>query len=105
MLALFIMQLIFLAIGILLGCAMKQYRRASSLAVSLSAGNLFPLHPLRFERPWSSSNTSSPFKYFDPGVLLREASINPFYAGLSAVIVAACMVGAYLTYNRRDLYI
>src|SRR3972149_821349 len=33
MLALFILQLVFLAIGILLGCAVKQYRQGSSLAV------------------------------------------------------------------------
>ncbi|MCA9961094.1 MAG: ABC transporter permease subunit, partial [Anaerolineales bacterium] len=41
MLALFIMQLIFLAIGIFLGCAMTHYKRASSLAVSLLLGTYF----------------------------------------------------------------
>ena len=41
MLAIFIMQMIFLAIGVFLGCAMKQYRRASSVAVSLLLGTYF----------------------------------------------------------------
>jgi ABC-2 type transport system permease protein len=35
MLALFIMQMIFLAVGIFIGCAMKQHKRSGSAAVSL----------------------------------------------------------------------
>ena len=40
-LALFILQMIFLAVGVFLGCAMKQYRRVSSVAVSLLLGTYF----------------------------------------------------------------
>jgi hypothetical protein len=48
---------------------------------------------------------ASPFTYFDPAMLLHQSRFNLFYVGLSLVIVAAAMVGAYYTYKRRDLYI
>lgn len=105
MLALFVMQLIFLAIGIFLGCAMKRYKRASSVAVSLLLGTYFlsviaGLHPdLEFLKYFS------PFKYFDAGLLLRESRLDLTFVGLSLAIILVSIVGAYLTYAKRDLYI
>jgi ABC-2 type transport system permease protein len=105
MLAMFVMELVFLAIGIFLGCAMKQYRRAGSVAVTLLLGTFF-LSVI------SSMNTDldflrylSPFRYFDAGLMLREARLDPVFVGLSLAIVVVSMAGAYLTYARRDLYI
>jgi ABC-2 type transport system permease protein len=36
------MQLIFLAVGIFLGCAMKRYKMASSVAIFVLLGTYFP---------------------------------------------------------------
>ena len=47
----------------------------------------------------------SPFKYFDPGVLLRQSQIDINFVLLSVGIVAVLMVGAYVSYSKRDLYI
>jgi ABC-2 type transport system permease protein len=105
MLALFIMQLIFLAIGIFLGCAMKQYRRASAVAVSLLLGTYFLSVLSGLNENLGFLKYLSPFKYFDAGVLLREARLDLVFVGLSLAIILASMVGAYLTYARRDLYI
>jgi ABC-2 type transport system permease protein len=105
MVALFIMQVTFLAVGIFLGCAMKQYRRVSSAAVSVLLGTYFlsvltGLNPdLRFLKYFS------PFKYFDAAVMLHQSRIDPVFVGLSLAIILASMAGAYLTYSRRDLYI
>jgi ABC-2 type transport system permease protein len=105
MLALFFMQVIFLTIGIFLGCAMKQHKRAGSVAVSiLLATYLFSVisglnENLEFLKYFS------PFKYFDAAALLRDAQLDLSYVLLSLGIVAAAMAGAYLTYSRRDLYI
>ena len=105
MLALFVTQLIFLSTGIFLGCAMKQYRRAGSVAVSLLLGTYFLsiLAGLRANLKFLCYFT--PFKYFDPGVLLRESRLDVTFVGLSLAIILVSMVGAYLTYARRDLYI
>ena len=105
MLALFILQLIFLAVGIFLGCAMRQYRRASSAAVSLLLGTYFLSIVSALNKDLDFLKYFSPFKYFDAGVLLRESRIDIAFVGLSLAIVLVSMMGAYLTYARRDLYI
>jgi len=105
MLALFILQLIFLAVGIFLGCAMKRYRRASSVAVSLLLGTYFLSIISSLDQDLEFLNYFSPFKYFDAGMLLRESKMDIAFVGLSLAIIVVSMVGAYLTYARRDLYI
>ncbi len=105
MLALFIMQLIFLAIGIFLGCAMQRYRRASSVTVSLLLGTYFLSILSTLDQDLDFLKYFSPFKYFDPGKLLRESRLDLTFVWLSLAIILVSMVGAYLSYARRDLYI
>jgi ABC-2 type transport system permease protein len=104
-LALLLMQLIFLAVGIFLGCAMKQYRRASALAVSLLLGTYFLSVISGLNKNLEFLKYFSPFKYFDAGMLLRESRFDLLFVGLALAIILASTVGAYLTYARRDLYI
>lgn len=105
MLALFLIQLIFLAIGLFLGCAMKRYRLAGSVAVSLLLGTYFlsVISALSRDLDWLKYLT--PFKYFDAARMLRESRLDPAFVGLSLALIVACTAGAYLTYARRDLYI
>jgi ABC-2 type transport system permease protein len=105
MVALFIMQLIFLAIGIFLGCAMKRYKRASAVAVALLLGTYFLSVLSGLNKNLDFLKYLTPFKYFDPALLLRESRFDLLYVGLSLAIIVASMIGAYLTYSRRDLYI
>jgi ABC-2 type transport system permease protein len=105
MLALFIIQLTFLSIGIFLGCAMKQYKRAGSVAVSVMLGTYFLSVISALDSNLDFLKYFSPFKYFDAGVILRESRIDVGFVLLSLAIIVASMVGAYLTYARRDLYI
>ena len=105
MLALFIVQMIFLAVGVLLGCAMKQYKRASAVAVSLLLGTYFLSVLSGLNENLEFLKYLSPFKYFDPAVLLHESRIDITFVAISAGIIAVCLVGAYLTYSKRDLYI
>lgn len=105
MLALLILQLVFLAVGILLGCAMKQYRRVGSVAISvlLAAYILSAISSL--DQKLDFLHYLSPFTYFNPGNLLRDASLDLTYVAISLGIILAAMTGAYLSYARRDLYI
>jgi ABC-2 type transport system permease protein len=105
MLALFIMQLIFLAIGVLLGCAMSRYKRAGAVAVSVLLGTYFLSVISGLSRDLEFLKYFSPFKYFDAGMLLREARLDVTFVLLSAAIVLVSMTGAYVAYARRDLYI
>jgi len=105
MIALYIMQLIFLAIGVFLGCAMKQHKRAGTLAVTILLLTYFLSVISSMNENLEFLKYVSPFRYFNPALLLREASFDPVFLILSAGIIISSLVGAYTTYSRRDLYI
>jgi ABC-2 type transport system permease protein len=105
MVALFMLQLTFLSVGVFLGSVMKRYKQANSVAVSLLLGTYFLSIITGLDKSLDFLKYFTPFKYFDAGVLLRESRIEPIFIGLSLIIVTMSMIGAYLTYSRRDLYI
>ena len=105
MIALFIMQMIFLAVGIFLGCAMKHYKQSSAVAIALLLGTYFLSVLSGLSENLEFLKYFTPFEYFDPATLLHESRIDLAYAALSAGIIAVCLVGAYLAYSKRDLYI
>jgi ABC-2 type transport system permease protein len=103
--ALFIMQLLFLAVGVFLGCAMKQHRRAGSVAVSILLVTYFLSIMSGLDKNLDFLKYFTPFKYFDPGAMMNDGKIGAVYLALSAGIIAVCLVGAYVSYAKRDLYI
>ena len=104
-LPLFIIQLIFLAVGIFLGCAMKQYKRASSAAVSILLGTFFISIIAGLKEDLDFLGYLSPFTYFSAADLLKKSTPDLTPVLLSVGIIAVLITGAYLTYTRRDLYI
>jgi ABC-2 type transport system permease protein len=105
MVALFLMELIFLALGVFLACAMRHYKRAGTVAVSVLLGTYFLSILSSLNENLTFLKWFTPFKYFDPGALLRESRIDPSFVLISLGVVAACLVAGYLSYQKRDLYI
>jgi ABC-2 type transport system permease protein len=105
MAAILIMQVIFLAVGIALGCAMKRYKQAGFVAVSVLLGTYFISILVTLNKDLDFLRFISPFKYFDAGLILRDSWIDPFFVGLSLLIVVVCLGFAFFSYSRRDLYI
>ncbi|NSW53789.1 MAG: ABC transporter permease subunit [Anaerolineae bacterium] len=103
--ALGMMQLIFLAIGILLGCAMKHYKRASSITMFILLGMYMASIFSGLNEKLEFLKYVSPFKYFNPAVMLNESRLEWPYLLITAGIIGVCLLGAYFTYQRRDLYI
>jgi len=100
-----LIQMIFLALGIFLGCAMKQHKRAGSMAVSILLGCYIASVLTDLSKDLGFLKYFSPFKYFEPAVLLRESKLEPVFVLLSLAITAFFIAGAYLFYSKRDLYI
>lgn len=105
MLAFLIMQMTFLALGIFLGCAMKKHKRAGSAAVSILLVTYFASILSGLSKDMEFLKYISPFKYFDPFTMLHESRIEVVFVLLSVAIIAVLILGAYLTYAKRDLYI
>jgi len=103
--AMFLIELIFLAIGLLLGCAMKQYKRASATAVAIILVTYFMSIVSVLNENLDFLKYFTPFKYFDAGELFRSGQMNSTNLLISAAIIVVSVVAAYWTYNRRDLYI
>jgi ABC-2 type transport system permease protein len=105
MVAIFIMQMVFLAVGLLLGCAMKQYKRVAAVAVAILLGTYFMSIIQALNANLDFLKYFTPFKYFDPGTLLRAGDFDMTFVLLSALIIVVCVVAAHVAYSRRDLYI
>jgi ABC-2 type transport system permease protein len=103
--AMLIIELIFLAVGLLLGCAMKRYKRASSTAISIILVTYFLSILTSIQEDLDFLKYLTPFKYFDALDLFQNSQMNTTSLLLSAAIIIICIAVAYLTYNRRDLYI
>jgi ABC-2 type transport system permease protein len=101
----FVIELVFLAIGLLLGCVMKQYKRSSSIAIAIILVAYFLSILSGLQKNLDFLKYFTPFKYFDASELFRSGALSGAYLLLSAAIIVVCVVAAYLTYNRRDLYI
>jgi ABC-2 type transport system permease protein len=101
----FMIEMIFLAVGIMLGSAMKQYKRASSVAVSILLGTYFLSIISGLSESLDFLKYISPFRFFNPVLMLNESRIEPVYLWISLGIIAVSIATAYVTYSKRDLYI
>lgn len=103
--AMLAIELIFLAIGLLLGAAMKQYKLSGSTAVAIILTTYFLSIVVSLQDNLDFLKYFTPFKYFDAGELFRSGTLDGVYLLLTAAIIVVCMAAAYWTYNKRDLYI
>ncbi len=101
----FAIELIFLAIGLLLGCSMKRYKLSGSTAVSIILVTYFLSILVSMNEKLDFLKYFTPFKYFDAGEMYRTGQLDGTYLLLSAGVIVVCLVAAYWTYNKRDLYI
>lgn len=105
MAALVVLQVVYLTVGILIGSALRQHKRAGSVAISVLLGTYFFSVIAGLKKEWEFLEYFTPFAYFDPALILRESRVEPVYLWISAGVVLVCLAGAYLAYSRRDLYI
>jgi len=103
--AMFVIELVFLAIGLLLGCAMKRYKRSSATAVAIILATYFMSILSSMQENLDFLKYFTPFKYFDAGELFRNGKMDGMYLLISAAIIVVSVAAAYLVYDRRDLYI
>ncbi|HKJ27336.1 MAG TPA: ABC transporter permease subunit [Anaerolineales bacterium] len=103
--SIFILELVFLAVGVLLGAAMKDYKRSGSVAVFLLLFTFILSIVSGMSENLEFTKYLSPFTYFAPLTLMNESKFEPLSLGLSAAIVVVSLIAAYMAYSKRDLYI
>ena len=105
MLSFGIEQVIFLALGIFLGCAMRKHKQSGSVAIWVLLGTYFLSVFVGLDQKLDWLKYLTPFKYFDGAQILRDSRLEIGFVLLSAALVAAFLGGAYATYAKRDLYL
>jgi ABC-2 type transport system permease protein len=103
--AMLVIEMVFLAIGLLLGCAMKQYKRSASTAVAVILVTYIAYILSSMQDNLGFLKNFTPFAYFDAGDLLQTGHMDAARLLLSAGIIVVCLAAAYWSYNKRDLYI
>lgn len=84
MLSSFFIEVIFLTIGVLLGAAMKEYKRSGSVAVFILFGTFIFSIVSALSEKLEFLKYFSPFVYFDPLKILNESKFDPGYLAVSA---------------------
>lgn len=99
------LQATFLSLGILLGCAMKNHKHAGGTAVFILLGAYFTSVLSGLSDNLDFLRYLTPFEYFDSLRMLRLSGIELSSVLLSAAIILVALIGAYIVYSKRDLYI
>jgi beta-exotoxin I transport system permease protein len=105
MVAMVLIAVIYLAIGLMLGAVMKQYRRSGTIVVAVVLVTYFFSIITVMQKNLDFLKYFSPFKYFDAATFVTSHQLDSTFVLLTFGIIVVCMVVAYLGYNRRDLYI
>jgi ABC-2 type transport system permease protein len=105
MAALFMIELIFLSVGLLLGCAMKRYKLSGSTAIGIILVTYFMSVITGMKDSLDFLKYFTPFKYFDAAQMLSSMKMDGAYLAISAGIIIVCVTTAYIIYNKRDLYV
>ncbi len=103
--AMFLIGLVFLALGLLLGCVMQQYKLSGSAAIAIILTTYSLSVASGLDERLDFLKYFTPFKYFDPAKLLHEGKFDGLYLGISLALIVVMVAIGYWRYNRRDLYI
>ena len=102
MVAMFILQLMFMVIGSALAAVKKKPKSAASLAT----GILLLTYMLSIIIDLKDANGLkffTPFKYFEAKNIMNGSGLEPVYVILSIILIAVLTMITYVFYKKRDL--
>lgn len=103
--ALFIVQLIFLSVGFSLASVMKHFKLSSGISVSVIIFTYFLSVIMALHDSLDFLKYITPFKFFEANILLKEMSFSPVYLIISSIIILLALSCGFLVYPKRDLRI
>ena len=97
--------MVFLSVGIFLGCALRQHKKAGSIAVSVLLVCYFASMIMGMSEKLLFLRYFTPFKYFNAVLMMRESRLELRFVLLSLAISAIAMLAAQFVFAKRDLAI
>ncbi len=104
-LGMFLLQLLFVALGLALAGSLAKGRRAGGVGTYILLFSYFVGIIMGFFENVEWLRPLSFFRYFDTAKLINGDSLQPLYIALSVVLVAVLLPVGIKVYNRRDLAI
>lgn len=103
--ALFIIQMIFLSIGLFVAALNENHKQSGNIAVGILMGTFLISSLINIVECLDFLKYLTPFKYFETAYLLNNLNLEPLYLMLSLVIILIGLIGAFMFYPKRDLAI
>lgn len=103
MTALFILQLIFLSIGMCLAATVKRYKKSGYYSITVLLVTYLISIVLSLTDKIDFMKYVTPFKYFEAQYLLNHGELEVKYLIISSAIIAVGIFGTFFFYPRRDL--
>lgn len=105
MLAMFILQLLFLAIGTALGALTKKAKTATSSATAILLTTFIISMYIDMNSKVEGMKYITPFKYFQAKDLIYGDGFNMGFVALSFALIIGLILVTYKSYTRRDMNI
>lgn len=101
----FIIQMIFLSIGLLVSSVNKKYKKSGNISVGILIITFLMSSLINMVDSLDFLKYITPFRYFETSSILNEMSLEPIYIILSILIIVVGIAGTLIFYPNRDLYI
>ncbi|MFH0767676.1 MAG: ABC transporter permease subunit [Bacillota bacterium] len=97
-------QLVFMSMGMLLASVLKQYKKSGAAILAYVLGSYLLFVLIGFAEKIDFLKYITPFKYFEASDMLK-GTIHLEYVIISIAIIISSIMGLFIFYRRRDLYI
>lgn len=104
MIGLFILQVIFFAIGLLFGVLLKNTKKATGAATAFLLGTYVLSAAIDLYSKLDFLKYITPFKYFD-GKTIYLKGLETGNIVLSIVVIILALAGSYYFYQKKDLHV
>jgi ABC-2 type transport system permease protein len=104
MIGLFIIQLIFFSIGLLIGVIMRTTKQATSISTAFLLSTFILSAAIDMYNKIDFLKFLTPFKYFD-GKKIYIEGLNSTSIVLSLLIVCLAIASSYIIYKKKDLHV
>jgi ABC-2 type transport system permease protein len=101
-LSIFIVEMIFLSIGFLIGVFLKRIKSTISITMAVVFG-FFAIGAFAVNASDDKMRYLTPFKYFDTSYILKNESYELSYLFVAIGVILVCLVGSYIIYVNKDI--
>lgn len=105
MVGMFCLQIIFLVIGTAIAVVYKNAKKAGAVSTGILLITFLLAIIINLDQRLAALRYITPFKYFEAEPILNTSSLDPFYLGLSLIIVVVLTFTTYHYYKKKDLHL